>query len=91
MYNLFHWRRKNEFVESLKNQIDTFKHNNKMREEYMYRMTVEDEIRYEATKEATKKAEAKAEATVKALKNMGVSIEKLAKATGLSIEEIESI
>ncbi len=38
----------NDFVKSLKQQIETFKHNNKMREEYMYRMTVEDEIRHDA-------------------------------------------
>ncbi len=86
---------KNEFVESLKNQIDTFKHNNKMREDYMYRMTVEDEIRFEAAKEATQKAEAKAtaeaQATLKSLRDMGVNIEKLAEATGLSVEEIKAL
>ncbi len=93
---------KNEFVQSLENTITTYKHNEKIREEYMYRMTVEDEIRYEIRKETEARVwaeaeeeinEAKAEtsqATAQALKGLGVSVEKIAKATGIPASTIES-
>ncbi len=78
----------NEFVERLKIQISTFKHNNKIREEYMYRMTIEDEIRYEAKKEGIN--EGKTE-TARILKQLGDTAQKISQATGLSIEEIENL
>ncbi len=100
---------KNEFIQSLENTITTYKHNEKIREEYMYRMTVEDEIRYETRKETLaeaeieinkakaetrkeilKEAEAKVESTAQALKGMGVSVEKISKATGIPVSTIES-
>ncbi len=63
----------------------------------MYRMTVEDEIRYETRKETLKEAEieinkarAAAEEAFQALKDMGVSVEKIAKATGIPTSTIES-
>ncbi len=45
----------------------------------------------EARKKVAQEAEAKERDTLRNLKSMGVSIENLAKATGLSIEEIKAI
>ncbi len=82
----------------------------------MYRMTVEDEIRYETRKETLaeaiaeinkaraetrketlkeaeieiNKAKAASEEAFQALKGMGVSVEKIAKATGIPTSTIES-
>ncbi len=82
----------NEFVKSLKQQIETFKHNNKMREEYMYRMTVEDEIRHDALEEGIQQGMQKGKLeTARSFKSIGVEIDKIATATGLSKEEIESL
>ncbi len=58
--------------------------------EYDYEMDIAVQ-REEATREAEKKAEKKAKETVKELKNMGVDINKLSKATGLTIEEIKAL
>ncbi len=54
----------------------------------MYKMTVEDEIRYEATKEATKKITVN---IVNNMKNSNYDITEISKLTGLSIEEIETM
>ncbi len=58
----------------------------------IYRMTVEDEIRYETRKETEARVRAEAETieTLKALRNMGISIETLAKATGRPASDIRS-
>ncbi len=74
----------NEFIKSLKIQINTFKHNNKLREEYMYRMTVEDEIRYETEYQTNIK-------NAKNMKQKNCDNEFIAEITGLSIEEIEKL
>ncbi len=62
--------------------------------EYDYEMDIavqREEAAREAEKKAEKKAERKAKETVKELKNMGVDINKLSKATGLTIEEIKAL
>ncbi len=106
----------NSFVNRLQERITKFKYNNKMREEYMYRMSVEDELQYEARQEgiALGIVQGREEGislgisrgreegielgilktkreTAKSFKMLGVSIEQIAQATGLSIEEIEQL
>ncbi len=82
----------NDFVNSLKQQIETFKHNNKIREEYMLRMTVEDEIRHDARQKG--KLEGKLERNTDiALKMVsdGLDIKTISKYTDLPVSEIKKI
>ncbi len=114
----------NQFVNRLEDRITKFKYNNKMQEEYMYRMSIEDEIRYEAHQEGIALGieqgiergitqgmemgiskgmemgvlkgrqegilETKRK-TDKSFKMLGISFEKIAQATGLSVDEIEQL
>ncbi len=94
----------NDFVKSLKNCIDTIKHNNRMREEYMYRMTIEDEVRYEARKQGIAQGmqEGRAEGisqgayqnkcqTAVKMKESSFDTKTISEITGLSPAEIEKL
>ncbi len=86
----------NDFVKSLKQQIETFKHNNRMREEYMYRMTVEDEIRHDALQEGMQQGmqQGREERNADIVLNMlskGVEAQIISEYTKLSLSEIEKI
>ncbi len=82
----------NDFVKSLKHQIETFKHNNKMREEYMYRMTVEDEIRHDALQEGMQQGIYKEkENIVLKMVSRGLDVKTISEYTDLDISEVKKI
>ncbi|PIE97344.1 MAG: hypothetical protein CR988_08255, partial [Treponema sp.] len=82
----------NDFLKSLKEQIETFKHNNRMREEYMYRMTVEDEIRHDALQQGMQQGEKKRNTDiVLRMFSKGFDMETISECTELTLEEIKKI
>ncbi len=86
----------NDFIKSLKQQIEIFKHNNKMREEYMYRMTVEDEIRHDAMKLGMEKGIQQGiykgqENIIVNMFSEGLDIQTISKYTKLDTKEIKKI